>query len=66
MGTGSFAEGDVVGFSMTVPNCAKAVGVRSSMGILIEGAGIEVGIFAVRREERRAPQGDEDARSEGR
>jgi len=25
------------------------------MGILIEGAGIEVGIFAVRREERRAP-----------
>ena len=66
MGTGSFAEGDVVGFSMTVPNCEKAVGVRSSIGILIEGAGIEVGIFAVRRVERHVLHGDEDARSEGR
>lgn len=46
---GSFADGDVVGFSMTAPNCAKAVGVRSSIGMRIEGAGIEVGIFAARR-----------------
>jgi hypothetical protein len=43
---GSFAEGDVVGFSTTTPNCAKAVGVRSSMGIRIDGAGMDVGMFA--------------------
>ena len=53
LGMGSFADGDVVGFSMTVPNCEKAVGVRSSIGIRIEGAGIEVGIFAARRPKRR-------------
>ena len=45
---GSFADGDVEGFSMTVPNCAKAVGVSSSIGIRIEGAGIDVGMFATR------------------
>jgi hypothetical protein len=52
-GMGSFADGDVVGFSMTVPNCEKAVGVRSSIGIRIEGAGIDVGIFAARRPKTR-------------
>jgi hypothetical protein len=45
-GMGSFAEGDVAGFSITVPNWEKAVGVRSSMGMRIDGAGIEVGMFA--------------------
>ena len=45
--TGSFAEGEFVGFSMTVPNWENAVGVRSSIGIRIEGAGMEVGILAV-------------------
>jgi hypothetical protein len=45
-GTGSFAEGDVVGFSTTTPNWANAVGVRSSMGIRIDGAGIEDGMVA--------------------
>jgi hypothetical protein len=44
-GMGSFAEGEVVGFSTTVPNCAKAVGVRSSIGIRMDGAGIEDGIL---------------------
>jgi hypothetical protein len=53
LGMGSCADGDVVGFSMTVPNCEKAVGVRSSIGIRIEGAGIEVGISAARRPRRR-------------
>lgn len=46
---GSFAEVDVEGFSITVPNCANAVGVRSSIGIRIDGAGIDVGILAVAR-----------------
>lgn len=46
-GSGSLEEGEVSGFSTTVPNCAKAVGVRSSMGILIDGAGIDVGMFVV-------------------
>ena len=50
-GMGSFAEGDVAGFSTTVPNCAKAVGVRSSMGIRIDGAGIDVGMFAALKED---------------
>ena len=36
------------------------------MGIRIEGAGIEVGIFAVRRVARRVLQGVEGGRSEGR
>jgi hypothetical protein len=43
---GSLAEGAVAGFSTTTPNWAKAVGVSSSMGIRIDGAGIDVGIFA--------------------
>jgi hypothetical protein len=38
--------GEVVGFSITVPNWAKAVGVSSSMGIRIDGHGIEVGMLA--------------------
>jgi hypothetical protein len=46
-GIGSFALGEVAGFSITVPNCKKAVGVSSSMGIRIDGHGIEVGIPAV-------------------
>lgn len=46
---GSLDEGDVVGFSMTVPNWANAVGVRSSIGIRMDGAGIDVGILAVLR-----------------
>jgi hypothetical protein len=46
---GSFADGEVAGFSTTVPNWEKAVGVRSSMGIRIEGAGIEVGILVAGR-----------------
>lgn len=41
---GSLEEGEVVGFSTTVPNAWKAVGVRSSIGIRIDGLGIEVGI----------------------
>jgi hypothetical protein len=49
-GMGSFAEGDVAGFSITVPNCANAVGVSSSMGIRMDGAGIDVGIFAMPEE----------------
>jgi hypothetical protein len=47
LGTGSFEEGEVAGFSTTVPNCVKAVGVSSSIGIRIDGAGIEGGIMAV-------------------
>ena len=43
-GIGSLELGDVAGFSITVPNCEKAVGVRSSIGIRIDGHGIEVGI----------------------
>lgn len=46
-GIGSLELGEVAGFSTTVPNCAKAVGVRSSIGIRIDGHGIEVGIAAV-------------------
>lgn len=46
-GMGSFAEGDVVGFSTTTPNWANAVGVSSSIGIRIDGAGIDVGMFVV-------------------
>jgi hypothetical protein len=45
---GSLELGEVVGFSMTVPNWAKAVGVRSSMGIRMDGHGIEVGMLARR------------------
>jgi hypothetical protein len=44
-GMGSFAEDDVAGFSITVPNWENAVGVRSSMGIRIDGAGIDFGIL---------------------
>jgi hypothetical protein len=51
-GMGSFKEGAVAGFSTTVPNCSKAVWLRSSMGIRIDGAGIEDGIFAVEVEKR--------------
>ena len=46
---GSFADGDVEGFSMTVPNCAKAVGVSSSIGMRMDGAGIEGGILTAGR-----------------
>ena len=46
-GMGSFADGEVAGFSTTTPNCANAVGVRSSMGIRIDGAGIDVGMLPV-------------------
>jgi hypothetical protein len=45
-GMGSFAEGDAAGFSTTTPNWANAVGVSSSMGIRIDGAGIDDGMFA--------------------
>lgn len=44
-GMGSLELGDVAGFSITVPNCVKAVGVKSSIGIRIDGHGIEVGIL---------------------
>lgn len=44
-GMESFAEEDVVGFSTTVPNWENAVGVRSSIGIRMDGAGIEDGIL---------------------
>lgn len=47
LGTESLEDGDVAGFSTTVPNCEKAVGVRSSIGIRMDGVGIDVGIFAV-------------------
>lgn len=46
-GIASLELGDVAGFSITVPNCEKAVGVKSSMGIRMDGHGIEVGMFAV-------------------
>lgn len=44
-GISSLELGDVAGFSITVPNCEKAVGVKSSIGIRMDGHGIEVGIF---------------------
>jgi hypothetical protein len=47
---GSFAEGAVAGFSTTTPNWENAVGVSSSIGIRIDGAGIDVGIFATWQE----------------
>lgn len=49
-GMGSFADDEEAGFSMTVPNWRKAVGVRSSIGIRMDGLGMEVGI--VRRRGR--------------
>ena len=51
-GIGSLELGEVAGFSTTVPNCEKAVGVSSSMGILMDGHGIEVGILAVEEHSR--------------
>lgn len=43
---GSLAEGAFAGFSTTVPNWLKAVGVSSSMGIRMAGEGIEDGMLA--------------------
>jgi hypothetical protein len=51
---GSLELGEVAGFSITVPNCEKAVGVRSSMGMRMEGLGIEVGMVLASRGTRRA------------
>lgn len=48
-GTESLELGDVAGFSITVPNCTKAVGVRSSMGTRMDGHGMEVGIVPCRQ-----------------
>lgn len=45
-GMESLAEGEVAGFSTTTPNCANAVGVSSSMGMRIDGDGIDVGMLA--------------------
>ena len=43
---GKRAEGEDAGFSMTVPNWWNAVGVRSSMGMRIDGLGIEGAMLA--------------------
>ncbi len=43
---GRRADGEEAGFSMTVPNWWKAVGVRSSIGIRRDGLGMEVGMIA--------------------
>lgn len=44
MGMGSLELGEVAGFSITVPNCEKAVGVSSSMGMRMDGLGMEGGM----------------------
>jgi hypothetical protein len=54
---GSFADGEVAGFSTTTPNWANAVGVSSSMGMRIDGAGIDVGMVPVLRGATRALEG---------
>ena len=47
LGIWSLELGEVAGFSTTVPNCEKAVGVSSSMGMRMEGLGMEVGMAPV-------------------